>query len=71
MEKLTFNNGMTVKDLKDVIREWPEIDEHGNPCEVWIGSSDGHSNQAWSLWPLNKREGSGKVWADLLLEAST
>lgn len=70
MEKQVFFNGMTVKELKEAIKDWPEEDENGEPCEVWIGSWNGCSNQVRSLYPLNKRESEdgSKKWADVILE---
>ena len=64
-----FPNGMTVAELKAIIRDWPETDEHGNPCEVWLGKSGGLSNQARKAEPLNHRrsEDSNKVWTDFML----
>jgi hypothetical protein len=64
-----FPSGMTVKDLKESIKDWPEFDENGDPCEVWIETMDGRSNQAVSICALNKNESEdGKQqWADALL----
>jgi hypothetical protein len=50
-----FPSGMTVKDLKESIKDWPEFDENGDPCEVWIETMDGRSNQASGICLLNKR----------------
>lgn len=65
-----FPNGMTVAELKYMIRDWPETDEYGDPCEVWLCGADGLSNQARHATPLNKRrsEDGSKVWADFMLE---
>lgn len=63
-----FVNGMTVRQLKEVVKNWPEINEYtGDECEVWIGTG-GTSNPARYLFPLNRREDDGKVSADILLE---
>lgn len=40
-----FRNGMTVRALKDLVRDWPETDDRGDPTEVWIGTRDNLSNQ--------------------------
>ncbi len=64
------NNGMTVADLKEAIKDWPETDEHGDPCEVWICcDSGGMSNIAKSITPLNARGGGdgNPKSADLLI----
>ena len=62
-------NGMTVANLKAIIKDWPDVDADGNQLEVWIGG-DGVSNQAKVAWPLHLRtsEGGGQQFADLLLE---
>ena len=66
----SFQNGMTVADLKRLIADWPETDEDGEPCEVWLGNGGGLSNQAMEAVPLNMRssEDGSKKWADLLLD---
>ena len=63
MKQQTFNNGMTVKDLKDSIKDWPELDDNGDPLEVWVGMND-VSNECFRISPLNLRNGK----ADILLE---
>jgi hypothetical protein len=61
-----FKNGMTVKDLKLLLSEWPEKDDRtGEDCEVWIESKEGFTNQCRKATPLNKSECS----ADLLLSS--
>ncbi len=68
-EKKRFQNGMTVKELKEAVLNWPETDENGDPCEVWIGDSDMCANAAKGITPLNHRKSDeGVVWADILLE---
>jgi hypothetical protein len=49
-----FRNGMTVKELKEIIADWPEEYDNGEPCEVWVGDR-GLTNQVVELWPLNKQ----------------
>jgi hypothetical protein len=65
----SFPNGVTVKELKEAIKDWPEIDHYtGDPTEVWIGTQDDRSNQARTICPLNMRIDDEKTSADLLLE---
>lgn len=66
---MQFENGMTVVQLKQLLANWPETDEHGEPCEVWLGDGNGLSNQAKESRPLNmrEREETGRKSADLLL----
>jgi hypothetical protein len=62
-----FCGGLTVKQLKEVIKDWPEVNEHtGEDCEVWIGGN-GISNQCKLIAPLNRRFYKGEVSADILL----
>jgi hypothetical protein len=69
MTKTVFEYGMTVKQLKTLLLTWPDENDNGDPTEVWIGSPDGTSNQAKSVWPLDIREQSnGTKCADLLIE---
>lgn len=60
-----FPNGMTVAELKAMVHDWPETDEYGEPCEVWLCDGQGFSNQARTATPLNKRqsEDGTKLWA--------
>lgn len=51
-----FPNGLTVRELKEMIKDWPEEDEFGNESEVWIETSDGLSNLVTSVWPLNSTD---------------
>ena len=68
MKRARFPNGMTVSELKEAIKDWPEFREDGSPCEVWIGVGF-LSNEARDLIPLNVRvDEKGTRTADLLLE---
>ena len=70
LPNLDFVNGMTVAELKELVKDWPETDEYGKPCEVWLCGADGLSNQARHAGPLNMRrsEDGTKLWADLMFE---
>lgn len=65
-----YTAGMTVADLKELLANWPETNEDGSPCEVWLCGAEGLSNQAVRAGPLNlRRWNGGENWsADLLLE---
>lgn len=67
---LKTTNGLTVAELKRVIKNWPETNEDGEPCEVWLCGSNGLSNQAFEIWSLNMRynKKNTKVWADMLIK---
>jgi hypothetical protein len=45
---------LTVKKLKEFVKDLPEVDEYGDDYEVWIGEKDGLSNCASSIMRLNK-----------------
>jgi hypothetical protein len=62
---IEFENGMTVADLRAFLLECPDTREDGTPCEVWISTREGTSNQAFALWRLNV-DADGDF--DLLLE---
>ena len=67
-----YKYGMTVKDLKNLIKDWPEEDNYGDPTEVWIETGWCTSNQVKCAGKLNSRvdEKTGKEWSDLILESS-
>ncbi len=72
IEKLRFPDGLTVRDLKALIADWPEETEDGSLTEVWIGQPGSTSRQAFEAWPLNmRRTEEGNVYADLLLDGGT
>jgi hypothetical protein len=64
-----FPNGLTVKELKELIKDWPETDNIGDPTEVWV-EHNGFSNQVKSVSPLNAREDdeTGHKWSDILFD---
>lgn len=68
-ETLEYENGMSVADLKALIRDWPETDQNGEPCEVWLETSPNLSNMVCQVAPLNYRtsDDGQRVWADILL----
>lgn len=64
----SFDNGLTVAELKRIVANWPETNEEGEPAEVWVADREGTSNQVHAIWPLNKRmTGEGIETADLML----
>jgi hypothetical protein len=68
-----FPNGMTVRELKEVVKSWPETDEFGDDREVWMEVDDEGSNQVKSIMPLNAQYGDNLTItsADILFEAKT
>jgi hypothetical protein len=55
MKKL-ITNGLTVRQLKELIKDWPETYDNGEETEVWIEFAGGLSNQVKEVWPLNVRD---------------
>lgn len=52
MQPLINHNGITVKQLKELIKDWPEVDEFGEETTVWVGD-DGNSNIVTEVYQLN------------------
>jgi hypothetical protein len=62
-----FENGLTVRELKELVKDWPEENEEGELCEVWLGDGRGLSNQVREVSPLNLRTTDSSTYADLML----
>jgi len=60
-------NGITVKELKAVLKEWPENNIYGEDCEVWVLTGGCLSSPVKQIIPLNKRMSKDEVTADILL----
>jgi len=62
MARGTFENemGITVKQLKEIVKDWPETDTLGEDSEVWIMTGEALSSPVVAISPLNS--------ADLMLE---
>ena len=56
MKALVNKNGITVKELKELVKDLPEQDENGEDFELWIMNTDGSSmsNVATSIMQLNR-----------------
>jgi hypothetical protein len=64
-----FKNGMTVKELREIVSSWPLYDAHtGEESTVWVSLEVGSSDQVKGVCPLNYRVNDGHISADLLLE---
>jgi len=63
-ELVYFKDGLTVKELKEIVKGMKDEDVNGEPCEVWVARKDGLSDRVSTVWPLNPRGGV----CDLLLE---
>jgi hypothetical protein len=56
MKTLVNKNGITIKELKELVKDLPEQDENGEDFELWVMNTDGSSmsNVAKSIMRLNK-----------------
>ena len=56
MKTLVNKTCITIRELKELVKELPEVDEYGNEYEVWIENTDnnGLSNAAKTIMQLNK-----------------
>lgn len=57
----------TIRELKDLLADWPETDVDGEPTEVYSENADGNTVPGATLWTLNYREIDGRKQADLLI----
>ena len=51
---LRNENGITIRQLKEWIKDLPEVDKNGEDYEVWIEMNSGISNIAKTVWSLNE-----------------
>lgn len=61
---IQFPNGMTVKELKDLVKDLPEVDTHtGDSFEVWITNSENKSlsNVVKEFANLNQTESGSDI----------
>lgn len=68
-KKLEAQDCITVKQLKEWVKDLPEENALGEPTEVWIGTKGGESNECRAIWPLNLRDrGTPEESCDIILE---
>jgi hypothetical protein len=66
-----FVRGMTVKELKALIKDWPEVNHEGEPTEVWIETGRCLTSPVVVAMALNYRVmDDGTKTADLVLESN-
>lgn len=61
-QMLEVEHCLTVRQLKELIKDWPEADHYGGESEVWMTTSRGMSSRVIRVIPLNA--------TDILLESS-
>jgi hypothetical protein len=54
MTPLINSNGITIKELKELVKDLPETDEYGEDFEVWIETGENLSSPCKEIWRLNK-----------------
>jgi hypothetical protein len=56
IKALVNKNGITIKQLKELVKDLPEQDENGEDFELWVMNTDGSSmsNVAKSIMQLNR-----------------
>ena len=64
----TLEDGITVRELKQILNELIDEDEHGHERTVWIGIDEHHNEQVKNVVLMNIRKNNGKLSADIVLE---
>jgi hypothetical protein len=56
MKALVNKTGITIRELKELVKDLPEVDEYGEDYEVWVKNTDdnGLTNTAKTIMQLNK-----------------
>ena len=56
MEALVNKTGITIREIKELVKDLPEVDEYGEDYEMWIENTDDNrlSNSAKTIIQLNK-----------------
>jgi len=56
IEAIINKNGITIKELKELVKDLPEQDENGEAFELWVMNTDGSSmsSTAKSIMQLNR-----------------
>ena len=63
---------MTVKQLKEIIKDWPEVNlDNGEETEVWVETGWCRSSPITCAVPLNLRENETGSWSDIIFETAT
>jgi len=55
MEQQFFEKGMTIRELKTIVKDLPEIGTDGELLEVWIETGRELSSIVTSMHALNRR----------------
>ena len=65
--KLPFEdmNGITIRGLKEIVKDLPEVDENNHLYEVWVTTGKNTTTPVKEICKLNSRE----EGSDLLLDS--
>jgi hypothetical protein len=55
MDGQFFEKGMTIRELKTIVKDLPEIGTDGELLEVWIETGRELSNIVTGIFPLDRR----------------
>lgn len=47
---------MSIRELKEIIKDWPEVSDDGDPSEVWITTGINLSSQCVRFELLNRSD---------------
>lgn len=47
---------LTVSELKEILKDWPEKDQNGEDSEVWIMTGDMSSSGVFNVYRLNSTD---------------
>jgi hypothetical protein len=67
MQPTNYPQGLTVKELKEIIKNWPETDKYGEPTTVWVETGWCLSSIVTEISPLHKY---GNI-ADIILSSNS
>lgn len=70
MEVIRFPDGMTVKQLKEFIKDWPEMSD-GHPTMVLMKTDNGFTAPVIAIEPTGMSQQEDRTWAaDMVFESS-
>lgn len=56
MKLFVNENGVTVKELKAILENWPDVDSNGEDSQVWMYSNYGSSSPVIDISKLNETD---------------
>ncbi len=65
-----FSTVLTVRELKELIKDWPEKNKYNEDCEVWVETGKGLSSPVVLISPLNMRKYDEVLSADIIFKTN-